>query len=41
MSDKDIKKAQAMLNNPQITKTEVAKYFGISRVTLNNSLNNN
>ena len=39
MSDKDIKKAQAMLNDPQITKTEVAKHFGVSRVTLNNSLN--
>ena len=39
MSEKDIKKAQAMLRDPQITKTEVAKHFGVSRVTLNNSLN--
>lgn len=39
MSEKDIKKAKAMLNDPQITKTEVAKHFGVSRVTLNNSLN--
>ena len=35
MSEKDIKKAKAMLNDPQITKTEVAKHFGVSRVTLN------
>ncbi|MDV8156924.1 recombinase family protein [Acinetobacter bereziniae] len=39
MSEKDIKKAKAMLNDPQITKTEVAKHFGVSRVTLNSSLN--
>ena len=39
MSEKDIKKAKAMLSDPQITKTEVAKHFGVSRVTLNNSLN--
>lgn len=39
MSEKDIKKAKAMLNDPQITKTEVAKHLGVSRVTLNNSLN--
>ena len=39
MSGKDIKKAKAMLNDPQITKTEVAKHFGVSRVTLNSSLN--
>ena len=38
MSVKDIKKAQAMLRDPQITKTEVAKHFGVSRVTLNSSL---
>ncbi|WP_368662599.1 helix-turn-helix domain-containing protein [Acinetobacter geminorum] len=37
--EKDIKKAQAMLRDPQITKTEVAKHFGVSRVTLNSSLN--
>ena len=39
MSENDIKKAKAMLSNPQITKTEVAKHFGVSRVTLNSSLN--
>ena len=39
MSENDIKKAKAMLSDPQITKTEVAKHFGVSRVTLNNSLN--
>ena len=39
MSENDIKKAKAMLSDPQITKTEVAKHFGVSRVTLNKSLN--
>ena len=39
MSENDIKKAKAMLSDPQITKTEVAKHFGVSRVTLNSSLN--
>ncbi|MEH8022109.1 recombinase family protein [Rheinheimera metallidurans] len=38
MSHSDIQKAAAMLLDPKITKTEVAKHFGISRVTLNNSL---
>jgi DNA invertase Pin-like site-specific DNA recombinase len=38
MSENDIKKAKAMLSDPQITKTEVAKHFGVSRVTLNSSL---
>lgn len=35
MSQSDIQKAAAMLLDPKITKTEVAKHFGISRVTLN------
>lgn len=39
MSPSDIKKAIAMLLDPQITKTEVAKHFGVSRVTLNKALN--
>jgi DNA invertase Pin-like site-specific DNA recombinase len=38
MSKADIKKAAAMLSDPMITKTEVAKHFGVSRVTLNESL---
>lgn len=39
MSPADIQKAAAMLLDPRITKTEVAKHFGVSRVTLNKSLN--
>lgn len=39
MSPADIQKAAAMLLNPRITKAEVAKHFGVSRVTLNKSLN--
>ncbi|MBF0220348.1 MAG: recombinase family protein [Gammaproteobacteria bacterium] len=38
MSKGDIKKAAAMLQNPDITKTEVAEHFAVSRVTLNASL---
>lgn len=38
MTAADIKKAAAMLKDPTITKTEVAKHFGVSRVTLNASL---
>lgn len=38
MSPADIQKAAAMLLNPRITKTEVAKHFGVSRVTLNKAL---
>ncbi|WP_346799462.1 recombinase family protein (plasmid) [Halomonas sp. Bachu 37] len=34
----DVRKAAAMLADPQITKTEVAQHFGVSRVTLNASL---
>lgn len=38
MSKSDIKKAVAMLTDPMITKSEVAKHFGVSRVTLNESM---
>lgn len=34
----DTRKAAAMLLDPMVTKTEVAKHFGISRVTLNSAL---
>ena len=38
MSKSDVKKAAAMLTNPDITKIEVSKHFKVSRVTLNASL---
>jgi len=38
MRPSDVQKAVAMLLDPRITKTEVAKHFGVSRVTLNKSL---
>lgn len=38
MTKNDTKKAAAMLQNPDITKTEVAEHFGVSRVTLNAAL---
>lgn len=38
MSKTDVRKAAAMLSDPAITKTEVARHFGVSRVTLNASL---
>lgn len=34
----DVRKAAAMLRDPLMTKTEVAKHFGVSRVTLNLAL---
>lgn len=34
----DVRKAAAMPTDPSITKTEVAQHFGVSRVTLNASL---
>ncbi len=34
----DVRKAVAMLRDPLMTKTEVAKHFGVSRVTLNAAL---
>lgn len=38
MSKADVRKASAMLSDPEITKTEVARHFGVSRVTLNAAL---
>ena len=38
MSKADARKAVAMLRDPQITKTETAKHFGVTRVTLNAAL---
>jgi predicted transcriptional regulator len=38
MSDADVKKAAAMLLDPNITKKEVAENFAVSRTTLNASL---
>lgn len=38
MCKQDIRKAAAMLTDPAITKTEVAKHFCVSRVTLNAAL---
>ena len=38
MSESDIRKAAAMLSDPNITKKEVAEHFSVSRTTLNSSL---
>lgn len=38
LSQQDVKKAAAMLKDPNITKTEVAEHFKVSRLTLNKSL---
>lgn len=38
LSPADVRKAAAMLADPNITKTEVAKHFSVSRVTLNAAL---
>ena len=38
MSKTDVRKAAAMLSDSAITKTEVARHFGVSRVTLNAAL---
>jgi len=38
MTPSDIKKAKAMLLDPEVTKSEVAKHFNVSRPTLNKSL---
>ena len=38
MSDADVKKAAAMLLDPNITKKEVAEHFAVNRTTLNTSL---
>lgn len=40
LSDKDIQKANAMLSDPAMTKTEVAKHFKVTRATLNKALKN-
>ena len=39
LTTSDIKKAQAMLLDPDVTKAEVAEHFGVSRPTLNKALN--
>ena len=38
LSVSDIQKAQAMLSDPDITKTEVAQHFNVSSTTLNAAL---
>ena len=38
LSKPDVRKAAAMLKDPEITKTEVAAHFGVTRVTLNDAL---
>ncbi|MEX3074107.1 recombinase family protein [Vibrio alginolyticus] len=38
MSESDIRKANAMLLDPMVTKSEVAKHFCVSRPTLNKAL---
>lgn len=38
LTNSDMRKAAAMLRDPLVTKTEVAKHFGVSRVTLNAAL---
>ncbi|KUJ71662.1 recombinase family protein [Thiomicrospira sp. WB1] len=39
LSRSDVRKIRALLKDPHITKTEVAKDYGVSRVTLNKYLN--
>ncbi|MBB5189251.1 DNA invertase Pin-like site-specific DNA recombinase [Zhongshania antarctica] len=38
LTEQQTKKAHAMLRDPTITKTEVAKHFNVTRATLNTSL---
>jgi DNA-binding phage protein len=38
MSKGDVRKAAAMLKDPAVLKSEVAEHFGVSRMTLNESL---
>ena len=38
LKSSDIKKAKAMLLDPDVTKSDVAQHFGVSRPTLNKSL---
>ncbi|MFC3033286.1 recombinase family protein [Pseudoalteromonas fenneropenaei] len=39
LSASDVSKAKAMLSDPTITKSEIAKHFKVSRPTLNRALN--
>jgi DNA invertase Pin-like site-specific DNA recombinase len=41
LTSNDIKKAQAMLLDPEMTKAEVARHFDVSRPTLNKALERN
>lgn len=41
LSPADIKKAKAMLNDQEMTKSEIAEHFNVSRPTLNKWLNEN
>jgi len=38
LTNSDMRKAAAMLKDPLVTKTEVAKHFNVTRVTLNAAL---
>ncbi|AKH70898.1 site-specific recombinase, DNA invertase Pin (plasmid) [Spongiibacter sp. IMCC21906] len=38
LSEDQVKKARAMLTDPAMTKTEVAKHFSVTRATLNSAL---
>ncbi|NRA77993.1 MAG: recombinase family protein [Pseudoalteromonas sp.] len=38
LSKSDVKKAKAMLLDPEVTKSEVARHFSVSRPTLNRAL---
>lgn len=38
LTETDIKRAKAMLSDPEMTKSEVAEHFGVSRPTLNKAL---
>lgn len=39
LSAADIKMARAMVSDPNMTKSEIAEHFGVSRPTLNKALN--
>lgn len=41
MTDSQVRKARAMLLDPAMTKGEVARHFGVTRMTLNKSLGDN
>jgi DNA invertase Pin-like site-specific DNA recombinase len=38
LTEADIKKARAMLSDPEMTKAEIAEHFNVSRPTLNKAL---